>query len=129
MADEADDPMLDSVLEVYLLWLFGWVLLWKLVGDSVSRYLLPWAQKIVDAPLYQMPQISWGSDVLAATYRGLCSVVSRPTRNEGILSGCPLLLHMWIHERFDIGRPKADLSEYTRCCPKTPTVGVLYYRQ
>jgi hypothetical protein len=99
MADEADDPMLDSFLEVYLLWLFGWVLLWESVGDSVSRYLLPWAQKIADAPLDQMPQISWGSAVLAATYRGLCSVVSRPAHKEGILSGCPLLLHMWIHER------------------------------
>jgi hypothetical protein len=31
---------------------------------------------------------------------------------EAILLGCPLLLQMWIHERFDIGRPKTDLSEY-----------------
>jgi hypothetical protein len=78
----------------------------------MSRYLLPWAQRITDAPLVQMPQISWGSAVLAATYRGLSSAVSRPTSREGILLGCPLLLKMWIHERFDIGRPKANLSEY-----------------
>jgi hypothetical protein len=58
-----------------------------------------------------MPQISWGSAVLAATYRGLCSAVSRPTSKEGILLECPLLLQIWIHERFDIGRPKADLPE------------------
>jgi hypothetical protein len=29
-------------LEVYLLWLFGWVLFYESAGDSVSRYLLPW---------------------------------------------------------------------------------------
>jgi hypothetical protein len=59
-----------------------------------------------------MPQISWGNAVLAATYRGLCSAVSRPASKEGIILGFPLLLQMWIHERFDIGRPRADLSEY-----------------
>jgi hypothetical protein len=99
-------------LEVYLLWLFGWVLFRKSAGDSVSRYLLPWAQRIAYAPLEQMLQISWGSAVLAATYRGLCSAVLRPASREGILLGCPLLLQMWIHERFDIGQPKANLSEY-----------------
>jgi hypothetical protein len=99
-------------LEVYLLWLFGWVRFCESAGDSVSRYLLPWAQRITDAPLEQMPQISWGSTVLAATYKGLCSPVSRPVSKEGILPGCPLLLQMWIHERFDIGRPRANLLEY-----------------
>jgi hypothetical protein len=59
-----------------------------------------------------MPQISWGIAVLAATYMGLCSVVLRPASREAILLGCPLLLQMWIHERFDISRPRADLSEY-----------------
>jgi hypothetical protein len=31
---------------------------------------------------------------------------------SGVLIGCPLLLQLWIHESFDIGRPKADLSWY-----------------
>jgi hypothetical protein len=43
MADDADDPTSDRFLEVYLLWLFGWVLFSESTGDSVSRYLLPWA--------------------------------------------------------------------------------------
>jgi hypothetical protein len=34
----------------------------------------------------------------------------KPTSREVILLGCPLLLQMWIHEQFDIGRPKTDLS-------------------
>jgi hypothetical protein len=41
MADDADDQMSDRFLEVYLLWLFGWVLFCKSAGDSVSRYLIP----------------------------------------------------------------------------------------
>jgi hypothetical protein len=36
----------------------------------------------------------------------------RPASREAILLGCPILLQMWIHERFDIGRPRADLLEY-----------------
>ena len=58
MADEADDLTSDRFLEVYLLWLFGWVLFCESAGDSVSRYLLPWAQRIANSPLDEMPQIS-----------------------------------------------------------------------
>jgi hypothetical protein len=32
--------------------------------------MIPWAQRIADPALEKMPQISWGSAVLAATYRG-----------------------------------------------------------
>jgi hypothetical protein len=107
------------------------VLFCESVGDSVSRYLIPWAQKITDAPLDQMPQISWGCAVLAAIYRGLCLLVSRPGSKEGILLGCRLLLQIWVHERFDIGRPKADLSEYQTLPEDTdpadlPTMGSLW---
>jgi hypothetical protein len=55
MADDADDPTSDMFLEVYLLWLFEWVLFCESAGDSVSRYMIPWAQRIVDAPLEQHP--------------------------------------------------------------------------
>jgi hypothetical protein len=118
-------------LEVYLLWLFGWVLFRESAGDFVSRCMTPWAQRIADAPLEQMPQISWGSAVLAATYRGLCSVVTRPASREVILLGCPLLLQMWIHERLDIGRPRTDLSGYKQAADGTdpadlPTMGSLW---
>jgi hypothetical protein len=96
--------------------------------------MISWAQRIADAPLEQMPQISWGSAVLAATYSGLCSAVTRPTSREVILLGCPLLLQMWIHERFDIGRPKTDISEYEPATDGTdladlPTMGSLWCLQ
>jgi hypothetical protein len=70
MADDADDPTSDRFLEVYLLWLFGWVLFCESAGDSVSRYLLPGAQKIADAPLDQMPQISWGQRCSSSYLQG-----------------------------------------------------------
>jgi hypothetical protein len=131
MADDANDQTPDRFLEVYLLWLFGWVLFCESAGDSVSWCLIPLAQRIADAALEQMPQISWGSAVLAATYRGLCSTVTRPTSKEVILLGCPFLLQMWIHKRFDIGWPRTDLSEYESAVDGTnpadlPTMGSLW---
>jgi hypothetical protein len=54
-------------------------------------------------PLDAVPQISWGTSVLASTYRGLCSGVSKGRAAELILLGCPLLLQLWCHERFAIG--------------------------
>jgi hypothetical protein len=57
--------------------------------------------------------------------------VTRPASREAILLGCPLLLQMWIHKRFDIGRPRADLSEYKPLADGTdpsdlPTMGSLW---
>jgi hypothetical protein len=96
--------------------------------------MIPWAQRIADAPLEQMPQTSWGNAVLAATYRELCSAVTRSASRKAILLGCPLLLQMWIHERFDIGRPRTDLSEYEAVADDTdpvdlPTMGSLWCLQ
>jgi hypothetical protein len=56
MADDADDQTLDRFLEVYLLWLFGWVLFCESARDSVSWCLIPWAQRIADAPLSGCPR-------------------------------------------------------------------------
>jgi hypothetical protein len=131
MVDDADDQTSNRFLEVYLLWLFGWVLFCDSAGDSVSRCMILWAQRIADAHVEQIPQISWGSTVLASTYWGLCSAVTRPTSREATLLGCPLLLQMWIHERFNIGRPRTDLSEYEPTADGTdpadfPTMGSLW---
>jgi hypothetical protein len=42
MADDADDQTTDRFLEVYLLWLFGWVLFRESAGDFMSRCMIPW---------------------------------------------------------------------------------------
>jgi hypothetical protein len=57
--------------------------------------------------------------------------VKKPTSREAILLGCPLLLQMWIHERFDISLPRTDLSEYEPPTDGTdpadlPTMGSLW---
>ena len=89
---------LDRALEAYLLWLFGYVLFTTGAGDTVSARWIHVAREIADA---QNPQDvrdrSWGSAVLAATFRGLCTACfkaeGRPT-----LMGCPLLLQLWCFE-------------------------------
>jgi hypothetical protein len=70
MVDDADDQTSNRFLEVYLLWLFGWVLSCESAGDFVSWCMIPWAQRIADTHVEQIPRISWGSAVLAATTRG-----------------------------------------------------------
>jgi hypothetical protein len=86
------------------LWLFGFVLFCSSQGDALTRYLIPHARRITDAPLDFVPQISWANSVLASAYGGLCSGVSNGRAAEPIILGCPLLLQLWCHERFAIGR-------------------------
>ena len=56
-----------------------------LQGDSCPKQLIPLAMSIADAPLHEVPQFSWGSAVLAATYRG-----SLHGRDEGLSRGAHL---------------------------------------
>ncbi|WVZ94764.1 hypothetical protein U9M48_040623 [Paspalum notatum var. saurae] len=60
-------------LEAYVLWLMGWVMFCSSAGSFVPKHLLRFARYVADAPLEAIPQFSWGSAVLAATYRGLCT--------------------------------------------------------
>ena len=54
---------------------------------------------------------SWGSAVLAATYHGLCQGCTKSEEN-GVLTGCPLLLQLWSYERLAVGRPMVRLEPY-----------------
>nr|ABA99130.1 retrotransposon protein, putative, Ty3-gypsy subclass [Oryza sativa Japonica Group] len=56
-------------------------------------------------------QWSWGSAVLAATYRALCEACTK-TDAGAIIAGCPMLLQLWAAERFAIGRPVVDSAPY-----------------
>ena len=67
---------------------------------------------IADAFLDAVPQISWGSAVLVCLYRGLCMAVAKGHKQNEILLDYPLILQMWIHERFSVGRSKVYLREY-----------------
>ena len=72
---------------------------------------MSYAQEIAEAAVEEMPQYSWGSAVLAATYRGLCKA-SVHNKHNAILTGCPILLQLWSYERIVIGRPIIDHSPY-----------------
>ncbi|WVZ62589.1 hypothetical protein U9M48_012323 [Paspalum notatum var. saurae] len=82
-------------LEAYVLWLMGWVMFCSSAGSFVPKHLF-----------------SWVSVVLAATYRGLCTSCLKSSSAEPIFGGCPLLLQLWAHERFQIGRPAVVHSPY-----------------
>jgi hypothetical protein len=45
-------------------------------------------------------------------YRGLCSGVLKGRSVEAIFFGYPLLLQLWCHEQFTIGRPAKPLHAY-----------------
>ena len=77
MRADADNFTVARHLEAYLLWLFGWVMFCSSQGDSCPKQLIPLARSIADAPLHEVPQFSWASAVLAATYRGLCTGVTK----------------------------------------------------
>ena len=63
----------------------------QLTRAYVDRVLVPYAQEIAEAAVEEMPQYSWGSAVLAATYRGLCKA-SVQNKHNAIFTGCPILL-------------------------------------
>jgi hypothetical protein len=111
MRDNADEQMSNRHLEVYLLWLFGYVMFYGSQGDAVSRFLTPHAERITDATVEEMPKINRGTVILVAMYMGLCAGCTK-TGTHSILLGCPLLLHLWSYERLPVGRPSIDRSPY-----------------
>ena len=72
LAAHVDDYNVTRSLEAYLLWLFGYIMFNNSHGHCVDRVLLPYAQEIADADEDAISLYSWGSAVLACTYRGLC---------------------------------------------------------
>ena len=87
------------------MWLLGKVMFTENHVDTISARYLPFAREIADAtqPAH-IRQRSWGSAVLAATYRAMCNACMLHTAKSAIL-GCPLFLQLWSWERFSIGRP------------------------
>ena len=98
-------------LEAYLMWLFGKVMFTENHVTTISALYIPMALEIASAQTAdQIRQRSWGSAVLAATYRGMCNGCRLTSRNPALL-GCPLFLQLWSWERFSIGRPDVRVRE------------------
>lgn len=102
-------------------------------GNTVDKVLIRFAREIADSPPDAVPQYSWASAVLAATYRGLCDACTKAAPNA-LLTGCPLLLQLWAYEHFMVGRPLMDLSGYGDALygqfeEDGPTMGTLWCRR
>ena len=71
--------------------------------DTVSARFINMAREIAEAHhIEDIVPRSFGSAVLAATYRAMCLAFTKNKGSSSIL-GCPLLL-----QRFPIGRPDVD---------------------
>ena len=105
-------------------------------GDTVNARYITLALPIVQAHCPQeVPQRSWGSAVLAATYRGMCNGCQLVKEKSGLI-GCPLLLQLWSWERFPIGRPGINIDEpldmrelYDPERIDMPTIGTMWTRR
>uniref|UniRef100_A0A8I6WQ49 Aminotransferase-like plant mobile domain-containing protein n=1 Tax=Hordeum vulgare subsp. vulgare TaxID=112509 RepID=A0A8I6WQ49_HORVV len=107
---EMSDIQITRSLEAYLMWLLGKVMFTENHVTTVSARYIPIALEIASAQApEQITPRSWGSAVLAATYRGMCNGCQLTTPKSAIL-GCPLFLQLWSWERFSIGRPNIDIE-------------------
>jgi hypothetical protein len=98
-------------LEAYLMWLFGKVMFTENHVTTISALYIPMALEIASAETAdQIRQRSWGSAVLAATYRGMCNGCQLSSTKPALL-GCPLFLQLWSWERFSIGRPDVRVQQ------------------
>ena len=69
-------------------------------GNTISWIFLD----ILRQPWENIVAYSWGSAVLAWTYRQLCVACCR-TSGFANLGGCSYLLQVWCWERWPVGRP------------------------
>lgn len=112
------------------MWLFGFIMFKNGHGNTVDKILMPYAREIADADEDQVPTWSWGSAVLAATYRGLCDACIKDD-DRARFQGCALLLQLWSYERLAVGRPIVDhrpyeLQYYGDLEDDRPTMGTLW---
>jgi hypothetical protein len=125
MPDDAKEETVNIYLEAYLLWLFGSVMFTNHCS-KVQTWILPYAYSLANSPIESIPKYSWGSAVLAATYRGLSNVCTSTAKNP-VLTGCPMLVQLWSYERFKVGcpHPKGDVRYHRNKDDETdgPTLG------
>lgn len=97
------EPQITQSLEAYIMWLLGKVMITENHVTTISAHYIPIAVEIANATCGDdITQRSWGSAVLAATYRGMCNACQLASPKSALL-GCPLLLQLCSWERFSIG--------------------------
>nr|AAV59303.1 unknown protein [Oryza sativa Japonica Group] len=98
--DDAEPWRVECYARAYILHLLGGVLFPDAGGDIASAIWIPLVTNLGD-----LGRFSWGSAVLAWTYRQLCEACCRQAPSSN-MSGCVLLIQMWMWLRLPIGRPK-----------------------
>jgi hypothetical protein len=128
-------PQIDRCLEAYILWLFGKVMFTDNHVNTVDARYISIAREIADARYaHDIVPRSFGSAVLAATYRGMCKACLRRSETSALI-GCPLLLQLWSYERFPIGRPNIyvedpyDVRQMDANPIDLPTFGTVWTRR
>jgi hypothetical protein len=129
MKDDTENYHVELHLEAYLLWHFGWVMFTSGHGNTVDARMINLARFIAQGNIQSFPQWSWGSAVLAATYRGLCEACTKTSFKQPVFTGCPLLVMLWSYERLPLGRPYmtapvADSSLFGNSTDDRPTYGM-----
>ena len=95
-------------------------------GNTVDKVMIHNTRSIADVDI----QWSWVSVMLVVPYRGLCDACTK-NGTGSLITGCPLLLQLWVAERFAIARPMVLHTAYPdnfyRQSPEDhPTMGALW---
>lgn len=103
---DADNHTMRRHLFAYLLYLFG-IMFPSSHGDIVLPGLIKIAENIVDSPPPPIPIYSFGSAMLAYTYRGLCDATKKTNASSKghILAVSAEFLQLWLWEYLPVGRP------------------------
>jgi hypothetical protein len=99
----ADNVTLARHLFAYVLYLLG-IMFPSSHGDVVLPSLIKIAEEIVDGPLPPRPIYSFGSAMLAHTYRGLCHATQKKSKGH-ILAVSYEFLQLWSWEYLPVGQP------------------------
>ncbi|BAH93074.1 Os05g0319000 [Oryza sativa Japonica Group] len=109
--DDAEPWRAECYARAYILHLLGGVLFPDAGGDIASAIWIPLVANLGD-----LGRFSWGSAVLAWTYRQLCEACCRQAPSSN-MSGCVLLIQMWMWLRLpnepDMEKTVAYLFEST----------------
>lgn len=107
---DATAEQINVHLEVYLLMLLGGIMFCSSTGSIVEPHIL-WMARDMAARPFEACLYSWGSAVLAWTYRALCTAC-RSCGAKSKLFGCPLLLQLWSWTYLPICRPVINPRYY-----------------
>ncbi|KAL9672038.1 hypothetical protein QQ045_028286 [Rhodiola kirilowii] len=98
MEAETTDVEVQRYARAYILAMLGSSLFSDSSGSEISLHFLP-----LLADLDSLLSYSWGGAVLAYLYHSLCNACeSKATQ----LSGCAILLQLWVWEHMISGRPR-----------------------